>query len=236
MADAFVTRAASRQRGADASASWFKVWKATQDIQSLSNNALQMCSEFVAKSNELNLNQNTNPLFEPNTHALAFSFDFSMIGKYCSAKNHDGTPCNFKVNSTGNFGMCKTHFKRFGPPSKWSSNKPDVASIREAVEILSNTFGGSRGSLTAGMSLTLPNHNKQINTEACDICDDDEYEDIPQELTCNVCLTKRKDRVFAPCSHLATCDDCTDRIMSSSTPKCPICNTHARFAMKIYNS
>ena len=225
------------KRGADGSVLWFKVWKATQDIQCLSNNVLQMSSEFVARSPEFSLNQQPlTPLFEPNTRALAYSFDFSMLGKYCSAKNHDGTQCNFKVNSTGNFGMCKTHFKRFGPPSKWSADKPDLASIREAVEILSNTFGDSRGGLTAGMSLTLPNHNKQINTEECNICDDDDSEDIPQELTCNVCLTKRKDRVFAPCSHLATCEKCADRIMSHLAPKCPICANSVKFVMKIYNA
>lgn len=46
-------------------------------------------------------------------------------------------------------------------------------------------------------------------------------EDKPSEDTCTVCLVNEHTQAFIPCSHLACCSSCIERLEAN---RCPICN------------
>ena len=51
-----------------------------------------------------------------------------------------------------------------------------------------------------------------------------------QESTCSVCLSSKKNTVFLPCFHLATCSDCASRCRD----RCPICRAERTGSMRVY--
>ena len=51
--------------------------------------------------------------------------------------------------------------------------------------------------------------------------DEPRQESVPPGMECAVCMEGRKDTLFLPCKHVATCKTCADKL---PTPKrCPIC-------------
>ncbi|KMQ81504.1 zinc finger protein [Lasius niger] len=59
--------------------------------------------------------------------------------------------------------------------------------------------------------------------------DDDPNARIPEEMLCIVCIDRRRDTVFQPCSHLIVCTVCSVRI-----DDCPICRKRVTSKMRVY--
>ncbi|GAQ87105.1 RING/U-box superfamily protein [Klebsormidium nitens] len=53
---------------------------------------------------------------------------------------------------------------------------------------------------------------------------------------CAVCFDHRKETIFDPCGHRATCYPCGLRLSQGPVPVCPICRTKIRQVLKIYDA
>ena len=53
----------------------------------------------------------------------------------------------------------------------------------------------------------------------------------PEEETCKVCLDKRMNTLFSPCSHICCCLEC-----AGALKKCPICRTKITSILKFYRN
>ena len=51
---------------------------------------------------------------------------------------------------------------------------------------------------------------------------------------CSICLCARADTVFVPCHHLSACVHCTETLMKTRPPRCPICRTPVMKTIKVF--
>ena len=77
---------------------------------------------------------------------------------------------------------------------------------------------------------------KRINTNNKLNHDDDqdnESEDVPHDIKCDVCFIRKKTYVMLDCNHVCLCEQCSI-IIYNTTRICPICNTYmTKPAMKL---
>mgnify|MGYP002828273047 CR=1 FL=1 len=61
-----------------------------------------------------------------------------------------------------------------------------------------------------------------------------ELEEASRETLCGVCLTEKKNTVFLPCFHLASCATCAERCAQTSPDRCPICRVDRTGSMRVF--
>ena len=59
-------------------------------------------------------------------------------------------------------------------------------------------------------------------------------EDAQDQLNCAVCFENRRDCLYMPCMHLATCGEC-DKELEAQNQSCPMCQTQIQSRIRNVN-
>ena len=82
------------------------------------------------------------------------------------------------------------------------------------------------------------NEESKLNDEELMKKDDKLEENTTQvkneEKECVICTVTKAEIAFIPCGHKKTCTACSDKLIKSNKPVCPICRSIIKDAIKVF--